>query len=143
MAKSSTISLKGLDNFSKQFLLGNGQNARKGDAEYITVSEGQKLPPAALKHYDAELTRDFIKRAGSFTEDLVAFIVEQKRMRDLDDTSVIFALALANINLRNSYGNPRIAGAPVSAADTEKLLNEFDTICVGAQEYYDANPEDT
>lgn len=139
MAKDNEVSLKGLDTFSKQFLLSGTQNAQKGEPEYITVGEGQKVSPAALKHYDEERAKAFMLRAGSFTEDLIAFIVEQKKMRDLDDVSAIFGIALANINLRNAYGNPQGDAAKTTPEERENLLAEFDAICMGAQEYYDAN----
>jgi hypothetical protein len=85
--------------------------------------------------------RAFIERAGSFAEDLVAFIIEQKRLRNLSDIETVFGLALANINLRNAYGSPQ---GKESARDftPEKraaLLEEFDDVCAGAQDYYDAN----
>jgi hypothetical protein len=139
MAKDSDISLKGLDNFSKQFLLSGNDGSKKGETEYITVGEGQRISAEALKHYDEARAKSFMQRAGSFTEDLIAFIVEQKNMRDLDDVATIFGLALANINLRNAYGKPRGAKEKTTPEEQEARWAEFDAVCMGAQEYYDAN----
>lgn len=136
MTRDKDISLKGLDNFSKQFLLSSGPE--KGDPEYITVSKGQTISAEALKHYDEARTRSFMLRAGSFAEDLMAFIVEQKNMRELDDVSTIFALALANINLRDAYGKPP-GDRKITPEEQEARLAEFDSVCMGAQEYFDAN----
>jgi hypothetical protein len=128
------ISLKGLDTFSKRFLFSNEEEEK----EYIHVAPGQQLSAAALKRYAEERQREFIQRSGTFAEDLLAFIVEQKRMRQLKDTETVFALALANINLRNSYGSPQNE-APYTLEKRTALLAEFDEICAGAQDYYDAN----
>lgn len=135
MPKKEDISLKGLDQFSRKFLL---QNAPPGEEEYIHVSPGQKANPEALKKYEDERMRDFIRRAGSFTEDLVAFVVEQKRLRNLSDVETVFGLALANINLRNAYGSPQ-GEEHFTVEKRTALLEEFDEICAGAQDYYDAN----
>lgn len=129
------ISLKGLDNFSKKFLLQGDDTAEK---EYIHVAPGQKVSDEHLKRYHDERQRDFIRRAGAFAEDLVAFIVEQKKLRQLGDTETVFALALCNINLRNAYGSPQNE-KDFTPEKRASLLDEFDEICAGAQDYYDAN----
>jgi hypothetical protein len=136
MPNPPDISLKGLDTFSKKFLLQGTDGTT--EQEYIHVSPGQKVSDEALKRYHEERQRDFIKRAGSFTEDLVAFIVEQKKLRQLGDTETVFAIALANINLRNTYGSPQDE-SDFTPEKRERLLDEFDEICAGAQDYYDAN----
>lgn len=126
----SDISVKGLDDFAKQFLSGAQASP---DEEHIYVAGGQKASEAALAKYFEERKTDFIKRAGSFTEDLMAFFIEQKKMRELSDRESIFALALASIQLRHAYGY---------AEDTNKtaeLLEEFDAVCWGAQQFWDAN----
>jgi len=124
------ISLKGLDSFSKTFLVGTKDTPQKAD---VQVQKGQTLSNEGHAKYAEELQKDFIRRAGSFTEDLVAFIMEQRKKRDLTNIETIFAVALANINLREDYG-----GAPGNPTQ-EQQLAEFDAICFGAQEYYDAN----
>lgn len=138
MAKDENVSLKGLDSFSKQFL-NNSQTLREDDAEYIKVTEGQTLNAEAVKRYEDVRTRDFIKRAASFTDDLVGFVIQQRKFRSLSDIEVIFGLALANINLRNAYGNPPNQGTDITQAQRDALLSQFDDVCVCAQEYYDAN----
>ncbi len=138
MPKPSDISLKGLDQFSRRFLL---RNAPPGETEYIHVSPGQKAAPEAVKKYEQERQRDFIHRAGSFTEDLVAFVVEQKKLRNLSDMETVFGLALANINLRNAYGSQQ-GDEAFTPEKRDALLEEFDEICAGAQDYYDANEHD-
>lgn len=138
MAKDEDVSLKGLDNFSKQFLL-NNQELKEGDPEYIKVTEGQSLKPEAVKRYEEVRTREFIKRAASFTDDLVGFVIQQRKFRSLSDMEVIFGLALANINLRNAYGNPPNQGLALTQTERDALFAQFDAICGGAQEYYDAN----
>lgn len=131
------ISLKGLDSFSKAFL--NKTTPQDGNTEYVSIGKGQQLKPEVIAKYEETRTQDFIRRAGSFTEDLVAFVLEQKKMRTLSDVDVIFGLALANINLRESYGTAQGNEKPFTESERERLLSEFDAICGGAQEYYDAN----
>lgn len=133
----SDISLKGLDDFSKKFL--DGGSPSDSSEELVKVTRGQKLSDAAIQQYQEQRKVDFIKRAGSFTEDLVAFIVEQKRLRELSDSEVIFGLALANINLRHAYGSPQGKEKTLSEDERQKLLDTFDEVCWGAQQYWDAN----
>ena len=128
------ISVKGLDSFSKKFLISSTD-----EEEYISVSGGQKASADALQKYAETRKLDFIQRAGSFTEDLVAFVVEQKKMRELSDREVVFALALTNINLRNAYGSPQGGEKDVAPERREALLKEFDEVCWGAQQFWDAN----
>ena len=137
MPTNADISLKGLDSFSRKFLA-KDVNAPSAEKEYIHVAPGQRVSAENMKRYEETRQTDFIRRSGSFTEDLVAFVVEQKRLRMLDDTETVFALALANINLRNAYGSPQ-NGETLSAGRQAELLAEFDEICRGAQDYYDAN----
>ena len=132
MASKDEISTKGLDSLNHAFLTGS-KNAE------VTVREGQSAKPEALQRYDEARKKDFIKRAGSFTEDLVAFIAQQRRARDLTDTESIFAIALANINLRDAFGMAQAGEKQLTEADREQLLQQFDAICYAAQEYYDAN----
>lgn len=138
MAKNDAVSLKGLDSFSRQFL-NNSPTLKETDAEYIKVTEGQTLNPEAVKRYEEVRTRDFIIRAASFTDDLVGFVIQQRKFRSLSDIEVIFGLALANINLRNAYGNPPNQGMEITQEQRDALLSQFDEVCVCAQEYYDAN----
>jgi len=138
MANDDDISLKGLDSFSKQFLIGK-DGPKEGDVEYVSVAQGQQIKPEVMKRYQEERLRDFIKRAGSFTEDLLAFVVEQKKLRSLSDVETIFGLALATINLRNTYGSAQGDEKPFTPEEAEKQLLFFDSVCMGAQDYYDAN----
>lgn len=135
---NNDISLKGLDTFSKQFLLGNA-GPKEGEAEYISVAKGQQLKPEVVKRYQEERMSDFVKRSCSFTEDLVAFFIEQKKMRSLSDIEAVFGLALATINLRNTYGSAQGGEKPFTEEQAKAMLDEFDAICGGAQDYYDAN----
>jgi len=138
MSKKDDISLKGLNAFSKQFLLQNtGPNS--GDTEYIAVSPGQQIKPEVLERYQKERLESFVQRSCSFTEDLVAFFIEQRKLRELSDVEAIFGLALATINLRNTYGTAQGSEKPFTPEQAEEHLKEFDAICSGAQDYYDAN----
>jgi hypothetical protein len=135
-SKPEEISIKGLDGFSKQFL---GRSVAEDETEYIRTTDGQKASAAAVDKYHAERSTDFIKRSGHFTSDLIAFIMDQKNLRDLTDTETVFGLALTNINLRNAFGSPQGAEKSLTAAEKEALLESFDKICEGAQDYWDAN----
>jgi hypothetical protein len=134
MAKQD-ISIKGLDTFSRQFL------SAGGEAEYVSVAKGQQIKPEALKKYQQQRETEFITRAGSFCEDLIAFVVEQKKLRELSDIETVFGIALATIQLRIAYGQPQNAEEAKTMTPEKKaaLLEEFDSICIGAQDFYDAN----
>lgn len=138
MGKEPDVSIKGLDTFSKQFLLGEA-GPKEGEAEYISVAKGQQLKPEVVKRYHEERLFDFMKRCGLFTEDLVAFFVEQKKLRSLSDIEAVFGLALATINLRNTYGSAQGEEKQFTPEQSKTMLDEFDAICSGAQDYYDAN----
>lgn len=129
--------IKGLDDFSQKYL--TGDMSVDGQEEYIQVGEGQKASEETLQSYYKDRQKEFIQRAGNFTEDLVAFIVEQKHMRSLSDKEAIFSIALANINLRNAYGQSQGKEKDITPARRNQLLKEFDEICWGAQQYWDAN----
>jgi hypothetical protein len=130
-----SVSLKGLDDFSRKFLTGSNPT----EEEKIKVSKGSKLSDAAMNQYQDSRKGDFVKRAGSFTEDMVAFVVEQRKLRDLSDYETIFGLALMSINFRHAYGSPQGTEKGLSAEERQKLLDTFDEICWGAQQYWDAN----
>jgi len=129
--------IKGLDEFAKKFL--GGQRPEEGASEILVTGKGQKASDAALAAYYKEYQTDFIARAGSFTEDLVAFVVEQRKIRNLTDHETIFGLALANINLRFAWGNPQGSEKKLTPEERDKLLEQFDEVCFGAQSYWDAN----
>ena len=128
------VSIKGLDGFSSKFL---GIDKTKPE-EYLLVKQGQKASDEAIKKYQDERTSDFIQRAASFTEDLVGFIVQQKKLRGLSDVEAVFGIALANINLRHAYGSEQ-GKEKLSSKQKEDLLSEFDEVCWGAQQYWDAH----
>jgi hypothetical protein len=134
------MAVKGLDDFSKQFL---GHAGDEG-AEYVQVSKGQKVDDEAVRKYNDSRVEDFINRSGSFTEDLIGFIVEQKQRRNLSDTETVFGVALATINLRNAYGSPQAESEKEAFTDEKRaeLLKEFDRICYGAQKYWENNQDD-
>ena len=134
---SKEQSIKGLDDFSKKFLFG-GKSSDAGSHD-VVVSRGQRLSDAALKQYQQQRAEDFVKRAGSFTEDLIAFVVEQKRRRELSDFETIFGIALMTINFRSAYGSRQGTEKEPSQEDRQKLLDTFDEVCWGAQQYWDAN----
>jgi len=134
MPNTDDVGLKGLDQFAKRFLSASAGN----DKELIAVAPGQKLSEENLRRYQQERLKSFVERAGAFTEDLVGFVVEQKKKRDLTDMETVFALALANINLRNAYGSSQNE-PDFTPEKGEQLLEEFDEICRGAQDYFDAN----
>ena len=134
---SKDVSLKGLDSFSRKFLFG-GKETPKAE-EYVTVTGRQAVSQEALVKYEKERMEDFVKRAGTFTEDLIAFISQQKKLRSLSDIETIFGLALACINLRTAYGSPQGREKALTEHQREKLLGEFDEVCYGAQQYFDAH----
>jgi hypothetical protein len=135
--------VKGLDDFAKKFLQGASKdNEDPGSEEYIHVSQGQKASEEALENYFATRKLDFIQRAGAFTEDLVAFIIDQKKKRNLSDIETVFGIALATINLRNSYGSAQYDDEKITPEQRSELLKQFDSICWGAQQYYDENKGD-
>lgn len=136
MAKKDEISIKGLDSLSKAFL---ASDPASKDVEYVAVQKGQQLKPEHLQRYEDEKKKEFIQRSGRFTEDLVAFIVQQRRARELSDTEAIFGIALANINLRDSFGMPQEGEKTPTEQERTRLFDQFDAICFAAQEYYDAN----
>ena len=134
---SEEISVKGLDEFGAKFL--TSADTTNGE---IHVTQGADAPTEKmLAAYLDQQKQDFIQRTGSFTEDIIAFIVEQKGMRALDDKSVVFAIALANINLRNSFCAPQNKGEEKNFTPTRKneLGETWDEICYAAQNYYDEN----
>ncbi len=140
MPKDDEISIKGLDTFSQQFFLSESKDPTK--QEFVTVNKGQALSPEKVKAYQEERMREFIQRAGSFTEDLIGFIFEQKSKRNLTDIETVFGVALATINLRNSYENAGVQPGSMSTPSAEQRtanLAEFDNICMGAQDFWDAN----
>lgn len=136
MAENDELSTKGLDVYAENFL----QRKTEG-AEEITITKGQDLSEERIRNFQEQQKRDFIKRAGTFTEDLIGYIIEQKQIRNVDDRVVIFSLALANINLRASFCNPQNE-EEVEKWTPEKTKNagkEWDTICWAAQAYFDEN----
>jgi len=136
------ISLKGLDDFSRKFLTGDSRPEAEGE-EFIhtpvTKQAGSKAPAAALEAYHKQRKVDFVRAAATFTEDLIAFIVEQRKARNLSDEETVFGIALATINLRNAYGSPQGAEKALTAEQRTAMLERFDEICWGAQQYFDAN----
>lgn len=135
------VSTKGLDEFSHQFLLSIDDADQDGNEECVKVQDGQQISSEALKKYQERRKEEFIERAGAFTEDLIGFILEQKHMRGLSDVETIFGLALANINLRQAYGSRQGEEPDPTPERREELLQEFDAICYGAQQFWDANQE--
>jgi len=132
--------VKGLDEFGKKFLIGEEQIP-----DTIQTAPGQKASEQSIEKYAEFRKQEFIKKAAPFAEDLVAFFVDQRTGRGLNDEEAIFALALANINLREAYGNPQSESEEKhanTAEDRAKRLGYFDGICYGAQQYYDANIKD-
>lgn len=129
--------LKGLDEYAKRFLIPSedGPSDIKID---VGDMEGAKK---RLAIYVERQKEDFIQRAGNFTQDLVGFIVEQQRMRELDDRTVVFSLALANINLRHSYCDAQNKEEEVKFDSRKKkeLGKEWDSICWAAQSYFNEN----
>jgi len=137
------VSVKGLDDFSRKFLTGATRPEKEGEeflhVPDITKQAGSTAPNAALDAYHKQRKVDFIRSAGMFTEDLIAFIVEQRRARNLSDEETVFSVALASINLRNAYGSPQGAEKKLTTEQCAALLERFDEICWGAQQYYNAN----
>jgi len=129
-----------LDDFGRKYLLKEG--ATEEDIKAYGPTEGTART-TQITDKQAKLIQDaFIQRAGSFTEDLIGFIVDQKKLRNLDDKSVVFAIALANINLRNSFCSPQnsVEEKEFDANSGTKLSAEWDEICWAAQCYYNDNP---
>ena len=136
---STDISTKGLDDFSVKFL---GGTDKPSETEYINVKPGQKITDERLQAYYKSKSADFIRRAGSFTEDLIGFLYEQREKRGLSAVEAIFGIALANINLRESYARSPEGEAALTDKERQALYDQFDEICGGAQDYYDANKDD-
>ena len=134
---SKETSVKGLDDFSRKFL--TGQRPSDSGTSEVFMTRGQKLSDAAMKQYQEQRTTEFINRAGSFTEDLVAFVIDQRKKRELSDFETIFGIALMTINFRSAYGSKQGNEKEPSKEDRQKLLDTFDEICWGAQQYWDAN----
>lgn len=133
------FSTKGLDEFSQKFLIG-----KETAPEDIKTAPGQKASEDTLKNYAKHRMLEFVKKAAPFTDDFVAFFLEQRKIRDLTDEEAIFALALANINLREAYGNPQNEDEEEHESTTEHRtarLGYFDGVCYGAQQYYEANTQ--
>jgi hypothetical protein len=128
--------LEGLDAFSRKYL-----SSTSADTEVLVSKGGPVEADKMQAAYAKQAKEDFIKRAGAFTEDLVAFIVDQKKLRNLDDKAVVFGLALANINLRNSFCSPqnREEQKEFDSKQKQQLETEWDEICWAAQCYYDKN----
>lgn len=133
------IPTEGLDGFAKDFLF-------SGDEE-IAIVDGsdEKKKNEQLATWVDYRMKEFIERAGSLTEDTMAYYTEIMHKRGYDNTEGIFALALLTINLRNSYGfEPRTSEENeqgVTKETADERLAEFDKICYYAQRYYDENKE--
>ena len=133
------VSTEGLDDFSRQFLFSIDEADSDGNEEFVKVQDGQQISSEALKKYQERRKEEFIERAGAFTEDLIGFVMEQKQMRGLSDVETIFALALSTINFRHAYGSKQGNEEEPTPEKRKKLLKEFDAICYGAQQYWDAH----
>lgn len=131
------ISTKGLDGFAKNFLIGDSD----ADSEYIVAAKGQQASEEALARYMETRKEEFVRRAGQFTEDMVAHFVEQKKMLNLTDVEALFAVALFTINLRNSFTSPQTEEEEknFTLEHKKKLEKQFDEICWGAQQFWEAN----
>lgn len=123
---TDTGKLTGLDDFGKRYLLNNASE------QEVVVSEKGVDSEKIKERYLRKAQEDFINRAGSFTEDLIGFILDQKKKRNLTDRESIFGLALANINLRSSY-------CELEENKKQELETEWDEICWAAQCYYNDN----
>lgn len=84
-------------------------------------------------------TKEFLERAGAFTEELVGFFVQQRKQHDYLDDECVAAVALFTINLRESYGEPQNEDEKASWSPEKRAerLSVFDTICEQMQDYYD------
>lgn len=129
---------KGLDSLAKDFLFN-----KEGDEHALLSDDGQDRKGKQLEKWVEYRITEFIERAGSLTEDTMAYYTDLIHKRGLDNVEGIFALALMTINLRNAYGyEPRSKeesqdGIPDKVA--QERLQEFDKICYYAQKYYDEN----
>lgn len=134
MTTENKPNLDSLDAFSRKYLMGTVDSG-------ILIEKGNANPDKVQEVFYKQVQEDFINRAGSLTEDFIGFIVEQKKKRDLDDKTVIFSLALANINLHNSFCAPQNPDEEkaLDAKQKQALSKEWDEICWAAQCYYDAN----
>lgn len=85
--------------------------------------------------------KEFLERAGSFAEDLVAFFVQQRKKYDFLDDECVAAVALFTINLRESYGSPQNDDEKKdwTSEKRDEKLGTFDIICEQMQNYYDEN----
>jgi len=128
------LKLDSLDAFSRKHLMGVVDKD-------IHIEKGTNNSDKVQEVFYQQVNEDFINRAGSFTEDLIGFIIEQKKKRDCDDKTVIFSLALANINLHNSFCAPQNTAEEkaFSVEQKQALSKEWDEICWAAQCYYNEN----
>lgn len=123
-----------LDAFSRKYLMGTVDKD-------ILITGGNANPDKVQEAFYKQVKEDFINRAGSLTEDLIGFIIEQKKKRDLDDKTVVFSLALANINLHTSFCAPQNSEEEKTfgAKQKQALSTEWEEICWAAQCYYNEN----
>lgn len=131
------VSTKGLDEFGKKYLFGESP----ADKDEYIMHQGQSATTEAVERYEKERLEEFQKRAGHFTEDLIAFIMEQRSVRGLSDLETIFGLALTNINLRHAYGSPQGEEKEIDEEEQTILLAKFDGVCWSAQQYWDAHTD--
>lgn len=122
-----------IDPRAKQFLQehGTGPIEQVAGGETRAAKEAQRLAAYRQEAY--------IKRAGQFAEELIAFFVQQKEKYDFTDDECVGGVALLAINLRYSYGEPQNDAEKEVWDDTQRDARyaEFDRICEAMQEYAD------
>ncbi len=117
-----------LDEQAKQFL----------GASPIREVPGQNSADAERRLVEFR-KKEFLQRAGTFAEDLIAFFIQQRKKNDYLDDECAGAIALLAINLRDSYGEPQNPDEKAKWNDAVRAerLAEFDMICEAMQNYFD------
>lgn len=105
-----------------------------------TIVENQKSTTASARIL-AYRNREYLEKTGRIAEELLAFLLEQRRDKDWLDDEVIGGVALFTINLRESFGSPQHAtdDARWTPEFRDEQLQIFDTICEEMQVHFDRN----
>lgn len=109
----------------------------------IREFKGMQAPADAEDRFKAYREKEYIERAGRFTESLVEFFLHERQRKGYLDDEAVGALALFAINLRELYGQPQNSTEKKTWTDKDRdaKLAIFDSICEEMQRYYDANKD--
>jgi len=107
-----------------------------------TIRENQKSEKASDRIL-AYRNREYVETTGRIAEELLAFLLEQRKRKDWLDDEVIGGVALFTINLRESFGSPQHSTDDKrwSPKYQAEQLAIFDTICEEMQRHFDRNKD--